>query len=339
MLNTLKLAEAVAFGNDRVTVDSWSPVPGQPGVLYAGETVEAQYANPVFHPLGPPTLSATTMTVDTAVKSPTRVTRTLMDLTLQRFFADRVFANTGGVTGGAVVYDEMLANDLYADRDIERVNPGDEFPIVTSSRRAPKVAEVEKWGGKFFVTIEARDRNDVSVFTRHVRQLSNTIVRKINQRAVEVLEAAVQAAPTRQVTGNNWSTVVTAGATASNSNLWPGFDFARAQSLAEVDELGIVYDLWIMNPQEYLQLARIYGPGLNDLMGSLGLEIFVTNRVPAGTAYVVASRQAGQMRVEQPLATEQWYEEKTQRFWTQSSVRPLFFIDNRFAVLKFVGLG
>lgn len=313
-------------------------LPGQPGILRASGSLAAQVANPVAHPLGPPTITGTTITVDTALNSPTRVTRTLMDLTLQRFFADRVFTNAGGVTGGAVVYDELLANDLYLDRDIEMVNPGDEFPLVVGSRRAPKVAEVEKWGGKFFVTIEARDRNDVSVFTRNIRQLGNTIVRKINQRAVEVLDAAVNASPDRLIVGNDWSAVVTAGSSASNSNVWPGYDFARSQMEAETEELGIVYDLWIMNPQEYLQLARIYGPGLNDLLGSLGINIFVTNRVAAGNAYVVAQNQPGQMRVEQPLATEQWYEKGTQRFWTQSSVRPLMFIDNRFAVLKFTGL-
>jgi hypothetical protein len=313
-------------------------IPGQDGILRASGMIEAQYGNPVAHPLGPPTVSGTTITVDTALNAPTRVTRTLMDLTLQRFFADRVFANGGGVTGGAVIYDELVANDLYSDRDIELVNPGDEFPLITSSRRAPKVAEVEKWGGKFFVTVEARDRNDVSVFVRNTRMLANTITRKINQRAVGVLENAVQASPNRIVTGNNWNTVVTAGSGASNSNVWPGYDFARAQSIAETEELGQVFDLWIMNPAQYLQLARIYGNGLNDLLASLGLNVFVTNRVAAGTAYVVAQGQAGQMRVEQPLATEQWYEEGTQRYWTQSSVRPLMFVDNRFAVLKFQGL-
>jgi len=339
MLDKLTLAEAVADGSSRVCVEaSESMIPGQPGIIYAGKQARLAIANPVFHPLGAPTVSGAVISMDMALNSPTRVTRTLMDLTLQRFFADRVFANTGGVSGGAVIYDELIANDLYLDRDIGKVAPGDEFPIVTSSRRAPKVAEVEKWGGKFFVTVEARDRNNVSVFARHVRQLGNTIVRKINQRAVEVLEAAVQASPTRQLTGNNWSTVVTAGSSASNSTLWPGFDFARAQTVAETEEMGQVFDLWIMNPQEYLQLARIYGTGLNDLLASLGLQIFVTNRVAAGVAYVVASNQAGEMRIEQPLATEQWYEQGTQRYWTQASVRPLFFIDNRFAVLKFVGL-
>jgi hypothetical protein len=311
---------------------------GQPGILRHSGVVEAQVANPVAHPLGPPTISGTTYSVDLALQQPTRVTRTLMDLTLQRFFADRVFSSSGGVTGGAVVYDEMIANDLYTDRDIEMVAPGDEFPLITTSRRAPKVAEVEKWGGKFFITVEARDRNDASVFARNVRMLANTIVRKMNQRAVDVLEAAVQAAPNRVKTGNSWSAVVTGGSTASNSTLWPGFDFASAQMQAETEELGIVYDLWILNPAQYLQLVRIYGPGLNDLLSSLGLSIFVTNRVTAGTAYVVAEGQPGQLRVEQPLATRQWYEEITERFWTQSSVRPLMFVDNRFAVLKYTGL-
>jgi len=316
-------------------------IPEQPGIVSADAAIAAavpSYSNPVAHPLGPPTLTGTTYSVDLALKQPTRVTRTIMDLTLQRFFADRVFTNQGGVTGGAVIYDVALTNDIYLERDIARVAPGQEFPIVTSLRRAPQVAAVEKWGGKFFTTDEARDRNDVSVYTRHIRQLANTIVRKINQRAVEVLDAAVTAY-TRTVTGNNWSTVVTAGSSASNATLWPGRDFAKAQYQAEVEELGIVYDLWIMNPQEFLNLATVYGNFLNDLLTSLGISIFVTNRVPAGTAYVVAEGQVGQMRIEQPLATETWRDsDGRQQTWTQSSVRPVMFVDNPPAVLKFTGL-
>jgi hypothetical protein len=315
-------------------------VPEQPGIIASDGMIAAQttYANPVAHPLGPPTISGTTYSVDIALQQPTRVTRTIMDLTMQRFFADRVFTNAGGVTGGAVIYDIALTNDIYLERDIGKVAPGQEFPIVTSLRRAPSVAAVEKWGGKFFITDEARDRNDVSVYTRHIRQLANTIVRKINQRAVEVLDAAVSTY-TRTVTGNSWGSVVTAGSSASNATAWPGRDFAKAQYQAEVEELGIVYDLWIMNPAEYLNLATIYGQYLNDLLSSIGVDVFVTNRVTAGTAYVVASGQVGQMRVEQPLATETWRDsDGRQQTWTQSSVRPVMFVDNPPAVLKFTGL-
>ena len=305
-----------------------------PGVQFAA----APYAGAIAHPLGPPTVSGTTLSVDQALNSPQRITRMVMDLSKQRFFVDRVFSSGGGVTGGAVIYDELAGNDLYADRDVQRVAPGSEFPEVTFSRRAPKVAEVEKWGGKFFFTDEARDRNAVGEFTRAVRQLSNTIVRKINQRGVDVLDAAVTA-NSRTVVGNSWGSVVTTGTSASAAALWPAFDFADANRQADVEELGIVYDLWIINPQEYLSLATVYGPDLDAMLASVGYDLYVTNRVPAGTAYVVASGQVGEMRVEQPLGTETWRDpEGKQQTWVQSSVRPLFFVDNPYAVLKFTGL-
>ena len=315
-------------------------IPSQPGIVAAKEIVEASlYPNPTYHPLGPPTISTTTITVDTALQTPTRITRSLMDLTLQRFFADRVFMSGGGVTGGAVIYDPLVANDLYLNRDIQRIAPGTEFPLVTSQRRAPQVAEPEKWGGKFFILRETRDRNQAWVFARQVQQLANTIVRKINQRSVEVLDAAIAAAaPPRTLAGVSWSTVVTAGAGASSANLWPQRDFARVQQQAEVEELGIVYDLAIMNPTEYFNLATVYGQYLNDLLASVNMDVFVTNRVTAGSVYFVQQGQPGEMRIESPLETETWYEEATQRYWTQTSVRPLWFVDNSFAVLKLTGV-
>src|SRR3954449_7556133 len=94
----------------------------------------------VAHPLGPPTISGTLVTVDTMLNQPTRVTRMIMDLSLQRFIADRVFASGGGVTGGAVIYDQATQNWLYADRDVQRVSPGGQFPLVTGSRPTPQLA-------------------------------------------------------------------------------------------------------------------------------------------------------------------------------------------------------
>jgi hypothetical protein len=307
-------------------------------VLLMEDEIKASYfPNIVAHPLGPPTLSGTTYTVDWALNNPTRVTQTLMDLTLQRFFADRVFTNAGGVTGGAVIYDVLLLNQLYLTRDFEMIAPGAEFPIVTSQRVAPRVAQVEKWGAKFYITAEARDRNQISTYTQQVRQMANTLVRKINQRAVDTLEAAITAF-SRTTTGNNWTTVVTTGSSASNATLWPARDFARVTQMAELDELGYTYDLWIMNPQEYFNLATVYGNYLSDLLASTGYDLFVTNRVAPGVAYVVAQGQVGEMRVEQPLMTEAWYEQETQRYWTQSSVRPMWFVNQPYAVVKITGL-
>jgi hypothetical protein len=292
--------------------------------------------NPV-HPLGPPTVSGTTITVDTMLNQPTRVTRMIMDLSLQRFIADRIFASAGGVTGGAVIYDEAVSNELYASRDVERVSPGSEFPEIAAERPAPKVAEVEKWGGKVYITDEARDRNNSAAFTNKVRQLTNTIIRKLNQRAIEVLTASI-AASGQTTTGNDWTAVVTGGSSQSNNTLWPAADFAKAALLAEQDELGVEYNLWILNPAEYFQLVIIYGAALSQLLDTLNIDLFVSNRVTAGKAYAVAEGQVGEMRIEKPLGTATWREEGRERTAVQASVRPVMYVTNPYAVLEFTTL-
>lgn len=291
-----------------------------------------------YHPLGPPVITGTTITVDTMLNQPTRITRMIMDLSLQRFVADRIFASAGGVTGGAVVFDRVTANELYASRDVERVMPGQEFPEITSERLVPSIAEVEKWGGKVYITDEARQRNNIAQFTNQIRQLTNTIVRKVNARAMATLEAAITASG-RTVVGRNWSTATDVGPTPTTRQNLPMRDFAEAARQAEAAEFGFTFDLWIMNPQEYANLIILYGAqGLRDLLAELGLSVYVSNRVTAGTSYAVASQQAGELRVEKPLGSETWREPGRERTALQSSVRPVMFVSNDFAVLKFTGL-
>lgn len=318
----------------------------KPVLLSNGQVVMAQGVSPVAlesapvaHPLGPPTVSGNKVTVDTMLNQPTRITRMIMDLTLQRFIADRVFANAGGVTGGAVIYDQATLNELYTDRDVQQVPPGGEFPLVTSERQVPKVAEVEKWGGKVFITDEAKNRNNTAAFTNQIRQLSNTIVRKVNQRAIAELDTSI-AGSGQTTNGNDWSEVVTTGSEASSAELWPAADFAGAWQASEEDELGVTYDLWIVNPQEYARLVVIYGAlGLRELLSALNLDMYVSNRVKAGTAYAVASQQVGEMRVEVPLSTETWRDpEGRQRTWVQSFVQPVMYVTNPFSVLQYTKL-
>ncbi len=310
------------------------------GAIIAGRVIQAANPAAVPHPLGPPTISGTNITVDMMLNQPTRVTKMIMDLTLQRFIADRVFASAGGVSGGAVIYDEAVLNDLYTNRDVERVEPGMEFPIITSERPQPKVAIVEKWGGKVWIADETRDRNNTAAFTNQIRQLANTVVRKINQRAIEVLEASITASGQTAV-GRNWSIATDVGpdASASTRQNLPFRDFALAQKLADTQELGVNYTLWILNPTEYMNLVVLYGAaGLREVLRSVGIDIYVSNRVAVGTAYVVAGTTTGEMRMEKPLGTETWREPNRERTWVQSSVRPVMYVTNPYAVLKFTGL-
>jgi hypothetical protein len=300
-----------------------------------GEVAVPQY------PLDPPTVSGNRITVDLMLQNPTRITRMIRDLTLQRFIADRIFTSGGGVTGGALVYDQATANELYLTRDVEEVTPGSEHPIVTDERQVPKVEPVRKYGGKTFITDEARDRNQTTYFTQQVTKLANTIVRKINARAVEVLESAV-ASHSRTVTGNNWATGILEGATPTAPADRPTADFAAAALEAETRELGYVYDTWIVNPQELTNLVIMYGDKLNAVLDAAGVrEMYASNRVTAGTAYAVAAKQVGEMRIESPLKTETDREgaprlgEKT---WVQSNVRPVMVVTDPYALLKFTGL-
>ncbi len=293
---------------------------------------------PASHPLGPPTLAGTLITVDLMLNQPTRITRMIMDLTLQRFVADRIFASAGGVTGGAVVYDQATWNELYAARDVERVAPGAEFPVLTGVQLIPKVASVEKWGGKVFITDEARDRNNTVLFMRLMRQVGNTIVRKINARAIAEMNAAVTSFA-RTFVGRSWSAVVTAGTNASTAQQYPLRDFAQADLIAEQDELGVVFNLVLLNPQEYATLTTVYGAtSLAQFLQFIGKQIYVTNRVPAGTAYFVQEGQVGEMRIEKPLGTETWREPETERTWSQSSVRPVMYVTNPYSILQATGL-
>ena len=273
------------------------------------------------------------------LNQPTRVTRMIMDLSLQRFIADRVFASAGGVTGGAVVYDQALTNQLYLTRDVQRVAPGEEYPLVTSERVTPKVAEVEKWGGKVYVTDEARERNDSVGLTNQLRQLTNTIIRKINARAIAELEKALALFPSQTYSGHDWNTYKPAGTEPSLLGNSPYADLLTAQMLADKDELGVTYDTILLNPLNVLRLRQLYTSTLIQGLEDINLTVFSSNRVAVGTGYIVASQQVGEMRLEKVLGTETWREQSTERNWIQASVRPVMYVTNPFSVRKITGIG
>lgn len=295
---------------------------------------------PVSYPLGAPTVSGGNLTVDTALKQPGRITKRIADLTLQQFIIDKIFATSGvTVASGAVIYDQVTKNELYTTRDVEERAAGAEYAIVGSERGEPKVAAAEDWGGKFWITDQAKSRNDVVHFNNQVTQLGNTIVRKVNQRTVATLDAAITGlGGAGVVPGNNWSDVTLTGTTPTPNNQRPFADFAKVQLAADVEELGVVYDLWLLNPQEKHNLRIAYGPDLDEILKEAGLEIFPSNRVAAGTGYAVARGQVGFLDYEQGLTTETWREEKTRKNWVQSYVQPIFGVTNPYSIKKLTGL-
>jgi len=294
--------------------------------------------NSTAYPYAAPSVNGSAVTVEQMLNQPTRITRYLSDIQLRGYVASTIFSSPTGVSGGAVIYDQLTLNDLFGNRDVQNVEPGGEFPVMQSDNPTPLVASVEKYGGKFFVTDEARDRNDGGTIQREGRKLMNSIMRKTDQKAIAVLDAAIAANASQTVVGVNWNTVVTAGSSASNATLYPAADLAKVQLLADTQELGVSFDTWIVNPAQKAQFNLIYGQGGSDVLGSYGVNLLSSNRVAAGTAYVVAAGQVGEIRIEKPLSTETWRDHGRQRTWVQSDMRPVMYVTDPFSVVKVTGL-
>lgn len=296
--------------------------------------------NPVTYPLGAPVQQGSKLTVDTALNQPGRITKRLADLTLQKFIVDKIFASSGAsVASGAIIFDKVIRNELYTTNDVEQRAPGDEYRTVQSDRGEPEVAKSEDWGGKFQVTDQARSRNNVAVFDNQVTALANTIVRKVNTRAVATLDAAItQLGGAGVVPGHDWSNVTLSGNAPTPNNARPFADFAKAQLAADIEELGVTYDLWLVNPQELHNLRIAYGPDLAEILREASLELFSSNRVNAGTAYGVARGQVGFLDYERQLQTETWRESKTRSTWVQSFVEPIMGVTNPYSIKKITGL-
>ena len=297
--------------------------------------------SPVGYPLGPPSVSGTLITVDEALQNPRIITREIALLTDQKFFASRVFNDAGDIQGGALLVElpNPTATDLFAERGVQEVAPGQEFPLMTFLRGVPTVVRPRKIGGKFFVTKEAVKRNDIRLVTRAMTQAANTISLTLDSMAVAVLNAAITA-NSRTFAGQSWATA--AGITmfnrsGTNQSL---SDLLGAKTTIDLEQRGHILDSALMHPNQYLSLSQQYGPsGVADALASAGItNYFVSPRVTAGTVILYEAGMVGGWANEFPLAEQVWYENETERTWYQWNVSPAMFVDNQYSLLELTGV-
>jgi hypothetical protein len=230
-----------------------------------------------------PELSGRRLTVDVALKQPTMIRDQIAKLADSQILLPKLFRQFGQpVQGGGLLYSVVQASDFFTS-DIEKRTPGAEYRVVEGVDPEPKLAAVEDWGGKFQITDEQRTRNDVSYFDQQVTQLSNTIARKLDTRAVAALQAASIAAV---AVSNDWDGLVFVGPV---DDLTPSADrptahLAQAQELADLEELGVRHDALLVHPSQARALRQAYADNLDAMLASAGLELVVNPRIPAGTA-------------------------------------------------------
>lgn len=290
------------------------------------------------YPLGTPSVDGNALTVDLMLKEPTRINAYLSNIALKNYFAERIFTNLGGVSGGAIVYQQLTKNDLFPTRSAQKVAPGAEFPEITFDRPESKTAQVEKLGGKFRVTDEARDRNDLSAIQNEGVKLGNDIQRQMHNRALNEIDGVISTySSDLSVAGVSWADATSLTLTTANKAAFPGADLANVQKKAAQLELGTEFNLIVLNPQEFANLQIIYGDA-GSWLQSQGFSYAVSNTVTAGKAYVVQEGMVGQVRYEQELRTVAYRDESTESTWVKTSIRPVFAVTNPYNVMELTGL-
>jgi hypothetical protein len=296
----------------------------------------------IQYPRAIPTYDAAagTVTADLLASRPGIITRLIANIALRRYYIDQIFSPAGSIVGGAVAFEQATENDLFANRDVSRVAPGDEFPVVTFDRAAPRTAQVEKFGGKFPITDEARRRNNIGRVNRAILQLANTIQLKTQQRALAELDAAITEHG-RTAVGTSWGDDAATLSASKLATVGPLADVTQIEKANADLELGYVYDTAIMNTQEWRNGLLGYGSvgQFRAVLAASGItNIWVTNRQTAGTIKWVASRQVGELGYEVPLSTETWRDpEGRQQSWFQSFVLPIVYVTDPFAILETTG--
>lgn len=290
-----------------------------------------------------PELSGLHLTVSTVMQQPSKITERIAKLAGDQIILDKIFHTLGQrVSGGAMLFNRVTAAEFFAANDVEQRAPGTEYPVIRGVDPNPQLAKVEDWGGKFAIEDEKIKRNATEYMNDQTTQLANTIVEKLNTRAIASLEAALAATGGANVIpGNNWMTATTIGpeANLSEGSELPAADLAAAQMAGELLRMGVKYDTLLLNPQELFSLRVAYGEKLDAMLRSVGITgYFSFPLITSGTAYVVKRGDVGVIGFEDPLTTETWRQPEKRTQWVQSWCSPAWAVNKPHNCMKLTGL-
>jgi hypothetical protein len=224
--------------------------------------------------------------------------------------------------------------------DVEQRVPGSEYRIVEGVDPTPKLAVLEDWGGRFQVTDEQISRNDINYLDQQTTQLSNTIARKLDNRAMAALSAANIGTFTPATGWLDLKFVGPLDAITASSDR-PSAHWAEVQEMADLEELGVKHDILIVAPEQAKQLRVAYGADLDAALESAGFTngLYSNPRIPAGTAFAAQMGQVGVVGYESAgLVVEVYDDRSTRSRWVQAFAVVSFAVDRPYAAKKITGL-
>jgi hypothetical protein len=290
------------------------------------------------YPIAPPAVAGNVITVDLWLRDPTRVQRSIEDITNLRFVADVIFGQGPAIPSGSVIFDQIVEQgQIFLAGDVQEIEPGADFPILNALEAGPLVAIARKYGGEVFLTYEdvRRDRRDK--LGRRLTQLRNTIVRKVDRIAM----AALRAAPIiQQNASGDWSTAATDIVR----------DIAVAKNAITRLELGYAPDTVLIHDDQELDLLS--DKDIRDAMPRerdnsliktgnvgriLGLDFIATSQVNAGEVFVLQRKVAGSISDEVPLYARPIDEPRQERTYVHGARLPAVYVTDPKAVVRITG--
>ncbi len=284
-----------------------------------------------------PELTGNTLTVDVALRQPTLIRDRIAQLADKQLLLPHLFHPFGGkIEGGGMLYTLLKYSDLFTS-GVEQRAPLTEYPIVSGVDPETKLATVADYGGAVEIAYEEILRNNISRLDQLTTQLVNEVTVKLDTVAL----AAVDAAGVESVAvAEPWDTLVLDGPATSitPSADRPTAHFAQAAELADLEQLGVVFDTLIVHPGEARSLRTAYADNLAKMLESAGLTMHVNARIASGTAYLTQSGMAGAVGFEAPLQVVVTDQPRNKSKLLQVFAVPAFAVDKPHAVKRLTGL-
>ena len=193
-----------------------------------------------------PSVSGTTLSIDTYLNNPVRFARLAADFGLTRPVGTILLKGRVDVTGsGSLLFDAV--DGLFADQSAEIVDQLGDYPLVTTSNGTPSVAQTIKNGlaTEFSDELAARSRFDE--LARKTRQLTNSVDKLFDTTAMTVVGSSVTATTAATATFDNTS-----------ANPFRDIQVGAAKIMEAGDTAGVAYnpDVVVCRPLIFAYLVE-----------------------------------------------------------------------------------
>ena len=248
---------------------------------------------PYMYPPSAPTVSGDFVTASRFLNSTPLVARRLRTLAEQRLISLSILTGRVGTTSGSVQFE--TSEGIFADRPVEVVAPGAEYPLTTVSTGPIQQVSTQKWGEDTRFTDEAVSRYNMPVVERGLLKLVNTAAKNIDTLSLSLIATTVT--QTQGTAGTlNWTAasptilrdIMTAKATIAALNM--GYD-PDTLIVNDATWAAIASDPTLINAMQRESTANaVYSGQLNVLAG---VRILPTPNLPSAGAWLVDSKMLG----------------------------------------------